>query len=287
MIRTHVLMASAGIAGLLTSFAPQALAQQLGGSYSTSQGGSYYGGGLPQQSDVDNIGAEDGMFVFGFDRVSSLALDRQKLTYGDDDQFEYTYSSTALNLLGSDASSPSQMPRFALDYVISAGVTAGVFLGFSTRALELEGSGNGTGTDEPPQAPASVRAEGVTFLGGARLGYAYAIDETFGIWPRAGLSFATSSGEYTAVVDQTTGATQTFDTSSRYLDLDLEVLGVISPVEHTAIMVGPYLDLGLSGKYDAERPANACPSGESPPCPDERNIKLTSFGLVIHAVGYY
>ncbi|HVJ15083.1 MAG TPA: hypothetical protein VM686_06565 [Polyangiaceae bacterium] len=282
MHRMHALMVSAGIAGLLTSFAPQALAQQFGGTYSTNQGGNYYGGGLPQQNDVDNIGAEDGQFVFGFERVTSLAFDRQTVSFDDQDtgnEVEHTYKSTSLNLLGVDASSPSQMPRFALDYVIASGFTAGVSLAFTTRSLSLDGGSY----KQPVLAPSTVRSEGVTFFGGARVGYAYAVDETFGIWPRAGISYASSTGEYEAVVDPNTGATQTFDTSARFFDLDLEVLGVISPVEHTAILIGPYLDLGLSGKYDVDVPVDT----DNPDGVDSRNIKLTSFGLVVHAVGYY
>jgi hypothetical protein len=170
------------------------------------------------------------------------------------------------------------MPRFALDYVIASGFTAGVALAFTTRSLSIDG-----GASTQPVTPSTVRGEGVTFLGGARVGYAYAIDETFGLWPRAGVSYAHSSGEYETVVDESTGDTQTFDTSASFFDLDLEILGVISPVEHTAILVGPYLDLGLSGKYKMDVPESAgVPDNE-----DSRNIKLTSFGLVIHAVGYY
>jgi hypothetical protein len=269
MHRTRAFMVSAGLAAMLTSFAPLASAQQFGGSYSTNQGGSYYGGGLPQQNDVDNIGAEDGQFVFGFDRVTSLAFDRQTISY--EGGFEHTFKSTSLNLLGVDAASPSQMPRFALDYVIASGITAGINLAFTTRSLSQEGTG------EEPLPPSTIRTEGVTFLGGARLGYAYPFDETFGIWPRAGLSYSSGTAEY-RVVDPMSGAETTFDSSINFFDLNAELLGVISPVEHTAILIGPYLDLGLGGKFVAERP------GQSD---DSRNAKLTSFGLVVHAVGYY
>jgi hypothetical protein len=269
MKRTHALTVSAAFAGLLTSLSHQAQAQQVGGTYSTNQGGSYTGY-VPQQNDVDNIGAEDGQFVFGFDRVTSLAFDRQTMSY--EGGFEHTFKSTSLNLLGVDSSSPAQMPRFALDYVIAAGVTAGVALSFATRSLSMDDGGG-----EPPLQPPTAQDEGSTFLIGGRVGYAYAIDETFGIWPRAGLSYAVSSGEY-GVTDETTGVTETFDLTTSFFDLDLEALLVISPVEHTAFMIGPYLDLGLGGKFKAERPDQS---------DDSRNAKLTSFGLVVNAVGYY
>jgi hypothetical protein len=274
MYRTHALMVSAAFAGLLTSFAPLALAQQFGGQYSTNQGGSYTGY-VPQQNDVDNIGAEDGQFVFGFDRVTSLTIDRQTVSYGPSDENEHTYKSTSLNLLAADAASPSQMPRFALDYVIAAGFTAGVSLGLTTRGTSAQVADDPTAIE--PVQPSTVRTEGVTFFAGARAGYAYAFDETFGVWPRAGLSYASSTGEYRSVVNEATGEAATFDVSSRLYDLNLELLGVLSPVEHTAILLGPFLDLGLGGKFTADGP-----TGEDP-----RNQKLTSFGLVVHAVGYY
>jgi len=211
--------------------------------------------------------------------VTTLSFDRQSLSYenveGDGDS---TYKSTSLNLLGVDASSPSQLPRFALDYVIMAGVTAGVSAMFATRSLSLD-----VDSGQPPEhAPTTARSEGTTFLGGARVGWAYAVDETFAFWPRVGLTYAVSTGEYERVVNQTTGAIQNYDLSSRYLDLNIEALGVVSPVEHTAILIGPYLDLGLYGKSVVEVPVDVVEGGE-----DSRDAKLTSFGLVIHAVGYY
>ena len=56
------------------------------------------------------------------------------------------------------------------------------------------------------------------------------------------------------------------------------VVGVISPVEHIAILIGPYLDLGVGGKFKVDRDVGK---------DDSYNATLTSFGLLVHAAGYY
>jgi hypothetical protein len=248
------------------------LAQQswsAGGSYSNGQTSGNMSGYMPTRHHVDNVGAEDGQFVFGFDRVTGLYFDRQKISYAGGN--EDTYKSTSLNLLGVDASSPSQLPRFALDYVIASGFTAGIDLALATRSLSLS-SDSAQQSIQPPTA----RPKGTTFLGGLRAGYAYPFDETFGVWPRAGLSYATSSADID-ITDAMSGTTTTLKQRSHYFDLDLEALLVLSPVEHTAIMAGPFLDLGLGGKY------STTVAGVE----DKRNASLTSFGLIVNAVGYY
>ncbi len=268
----HHVARSLCLLACLGTISSGALAQQSwsgGGSYQNGQTSGNLSGYVPQRHDVDNIGAEDGQFVFGFDRVSGLYFDRQKISYaGSNDD---TYKSTSLNLLGVDASSPSQLPRFALDYVIVSGVTAGVALAFSTHSLSLS-----SGSASQSVQPSTTRPEGTTFLGGLRVGYAYPFDETFGVWPRAGISYATASADIEAR-DPMTNTTVTLQQRAHYFDLDLEALFVLSPVEHTAIMAGPFLDLGLGGKYRTEVDG----------VEDKRNASLTSFGLVISAVGYY
>ncbi|HEV8244893.1 MAG TPA: hypothetical protein VGP93_03960, partial [Polyangiaceae bacterium] len=127
-----------------------------------------------------------------------------------------------------------------------------------------------------PAQPPTVRPKGTTFLGGLRVGYAYPFDETFGLWPRAGISYATSSA-HIVVTDPAANTNTTIKLSSNYIDFDAEVLAVISPVEHLAFMIGPFLDLGLGGKAIAKTAS----------LEDRRNAKLTSLGLLVNAVGYY
>ena len=247
-----------------SSLAP---AQQFSGSYGTSGGG--YSGYVPQRKNVDNVG-EDGQFIFAIERVTALNFDRVKISYTDettDTDIDSSAKTTNLSLLGVDPSSPAQLPRFALDYVIASGVTIGGSLMFVTRSLS---------EDDVTVVPPGTRQDGSTFLAGVRAGYAFPFDETFGIWPRAGLSYALATASYDSVDDD--GESTEFSAKTHYFDLNLEILAVISPVEHIAIMAGPYLDLGLGGKFKLDQDGREI---------DSRNANLTSFGLVVHAGGYY
>jgi hypothetical protein len=101
-----------------------------------------------------------------------------------------------------------------------------------------------------------------------RVGYAYAFDDTFAIWPRAGIGWASGSSE--------SGDGET-EGSLSSLQLTIEGNLVVSPFEHFAIVGGPFLDLGLSGSVESES------GGES----EELDQKFTSFGLSVGIAGYF
>jgi hypothetical protein len=261
------LLSSLCLCGAIVGHGSIATAQTFSGSYGTS-GGSY-SGYVPQRKSVDNVG-KDGQFVFAIERVTALNFDRIKLSYTDEDtdrEFDSVAKTTNLSLLGVDATSPAQLPRFALDYVVASGVTVGGSIMFVTRSFS---------EDDLSVAPVGVALDGSTFFAGARVGYAFPFDETFGIWPRAGLSYSLMTASADDADDD--GRSVELSQKSYYFDLNLEALAVISPVEHIAIMVGPYLDLGLGGKHKINVDGDEI---------DSRNANLTSFGLVIHAGGYY
>jgi len=51
----------------------------------------------------------------------------------------------------------------------------------------------------------------------------------------------------------------------------------ISPISNFAILVGPYLDLGLSGTAKQEVGSTS----------QEADLKATSYGLAVSILGYY
>ncbi|HEX6764451.1 MAG TPA: hypothetical protein VF103_03215 [Polyangiaceae bacterium] len=225
---------------------------------------------------IENIG-QRGQFIFGVERITGLFFDSQKITYTDPatkKEYEHTFKVTSIGLFGVDSGSPSAMPRFALDYVVASGFTVGASVMLSTRGLSLEGTGG-----QKPNPPYTAQSDGLTLFGGARAGYAYAFDSTFAIWPRAGLSYATSSSEVTGTNPTTGESTGTFEYRTRFGDLNLELLGAISPIKHIVVLAGPYVDVGLGGGYSVFDSAGA----EI----DKRGANLTSFGLLVHAAGYY
>jgi hypothetical protein len=250
----------------------QGFQAQTGGGFSTSAPPPYY---PPPRNDLDNIG-EDGQFIFAIERITGLFFDSQKLEYRNDGvDYEHTVKSTSFGLFGVDSDSPSALPRFALDYVVIGGLSVGATFVFSTRGYSLDRA-----PGLPPATTPAAAPDGLTVLAGGRVGWAYAFDETFGIWPRAGLSYASTSADQELSNPVDGERIGRFESESHFLQANLEILAAISPVEHIVLFAGPYLDLGLAGGYSLQH------VGE-PGDLDRRDAHLTSFGVLVHAGGYY
>jgi hypothetical protein len=270
---------SALTGGLLFTSAAlgQGFQTQAGGTFSTSAPPTTYGAPppyYPAQS-LDNVG-EDGQFIFSIERITGLFIDKQSFEYTSGGQdYEHTVNSTTFGLLGVDSDTPSAIPRFALDYVVYGGLTVGATFMLTTRGFSVDGR-----TGVPPATTPAASPDGFTLLGGGRAGFAYAFDETFGIWPRAGLSYATTSSEQELVNPVEDERYGKFTSQSHFFQANLEVLLAVSPVEHIVLFGGPYLDLGLAGGYSLKQ------EGESGDL-DRRDLHLTSYGVLVHAGGYY
>jgi opacity protein-like surface antigen len=225
---------------------------------------------------IENIGRQN-QFIFGMERVTGLFFDRQTITYknpvtgGDED---YAFKSTSVGLLGLVSSSPSAMPRFALDFGLLPGLTLGGSIMISTRAM----SSSGDATAQPTAPPPTANTDGLTLFGAGRVGYAFAFDSTFSIWPRAGLAYTSSSAQ-SELRDPMTGVSLgTYDFKAHFLTANLEVLLGISPIEHIVVTAGPFADLGLLGGYSILQSSTEI---------DRRDAHLTSFGILANVAGYY
>jgi hypothetical protein len=248
-------------AGLSTT-AARASAQQWQGSYTPA---------MPQRaSDVDNIG-NAGQIVFGVERVTGVFFDRDKTDWqaGGVDR-EETQSTTTFGLFGMNSApsiggpTPSSVPRLALDYLVTDGFSLGGSLAFVSHSADLDSvdGGNESSTDAGTLT---------MFYVNPRLGYAFPFDETFGLWPRLGVAFASRN------VEDSDAAGVTFERTVTNWQLTVDAMLIVSPFSHFAILAGPYLDLGLGGSYESTLG----------PVTDERNANLLSFGLSIAIVGYY
>jgi opacity protein-like surface antigen len=275
---------SAASACTLVLVAASAAAQggfQVQGSTGTGISGQSYGG-VPYfapPKPLDNIGRK-GMFVFGMERVTGIFFDQQRLNYTDFEtgqKHEDTYKVTSFGLLGVHSSSPSALPRFALDYTIIQGLTAGATAMISTRGVSLDSDGRDASVPPPTTTPPTTPADGLTLLGGVRAGYAYAFDRTFAVWPRLGLGYAASSASV-ELRDSFGELLGEYETKTHFFTTNIELLGAVSPVEHIVLLGGPYLDLGLGGGYWLYRNDELV---------DRRDAHLLSFGFLVHAAGYY
>lgn len=228
----------------------------------------------PPPKPIENIG-RTGQFIFGIDRISGLFIDHETLSYKDPVtrvETKSTYQSTTFGALGVASHSPSALPRFAFDYVLFQGLTVGGSFMLSTRGMSVSGNGPKT------LAPTTANDDGLTVFGTARVGYAYAFDSTFALWPRLGLAYASSTSHGEIIDPATAKSLGSYETKSHVGTLNLEALFAVSPIQHIVVTGGPYLDLGLGGGYTLLRESTEI---------DSRDAKLTSYGLIFNASGYY
>jgi hypothetical protein len=249
-----------------------ALAQyQTGGQYQTGTGGTYQPAYTPAASGTDNIGGREMQFVFGVDRVMGVFANSLKAE--PDGGGSSTTTSTDIALFGNVASL-SSMPRLALDFFPIEGLSLGGSLVYwrSSGETELESAAGASVTSDSPTVS--------LFLIHPRVGWSFVIDETFAVWPRAGIIYGNRSIESTET-DPTTGASQDTTISFSTLALSLDVPVVISPIENFAILIGPFVDFGVSGSTSVE--TDPAPAADPP----DTDTKLTTFGLSVGIAGYY
>ena len=206
--------------------------------------------------EVDNIG-NAGQFVIGAERITGVYFD--KATLEPEGGGESTDSTTSIALLGNGGGDgPSSVPRLGFDYLVTDGFSVGGSFVVFSQSSETEPDG-GDSVDTGSMTSIYINP---------RAGYAYAFDDTFAIWPRAGIAFMTFSG------DEGEGGA---DISGNSLQLTLEGNLVVSPFEHFAFIGGPFLDVGLSGSGEREQ------GGETA----DADLKYTSFGLNVGIAGYF
>lgn len=219
------------IAGLgVFSLASAAFAQGYG--YHAGYSANYRMGMPPANSgQIDNIG-NAGQFVFGAERLTGISFNRHGYNGG-------TATSTSVGLLGAFSGTAVGSPRVGLDYFVVDSLSVGL------GAWYAHDSGIST--------PGITSSASHMLLLAPRVGYAYAFDDTFSVWPRAGLTYATTN-------------------DGHFLDLTLEGLFGVSPVSHLVILGGPFADLGLSGSADVGA--------------GSQDAKETGFGLTFGLAGY-
>lgn len=260
---------------LLTS--TLALAQYGGtaGGQATTGGATYqstYQPGMPTYSKQDdNVGLQ-GQIVIAAERLTGIFYDHISETVSTPvgDQ-ETKTSTTTFAVFGNQGSGLTTAPRLALDYFVIDGLSLGGSFTYWHRAGTLTAP-NGGETDISPES---------VLLFNPRVGFSLIFDDTFALWPRAGITYARAT--QTTKETLASGGSVDLDTTLSSFALSLDVPLVISPMEHFAFLIGPYLDLGLGGSLDQDvvdttTGAITTVSGDS---------KATSVGLTVGILGYY
>ena len=150
------------------------------------------------------------------------------------------------------SSNPLDVPRFAFDYFVAPKLSLGGTLAYA-KIGDSEDGEEGFGSDSTS-----------SFLINPRVGYALMFSQSVGFWPQGGLTYYATSHD------------ETHSESGGSLSIDLPF--VLSPANHLAFLVGPYLDLGLWGSIDYE---DGPGGGAAPPDHDRtyRSIGV-QFGLL-------
>lgn len=145
---------------------------------------------------------------------------------------------------------PFDVPRLAFDYFIAPKLSLGGTLAYA-KISDSEDGQEGFGSDSTS-----------SFLINPRVGYALMFSQVVGFWPQGGLTYYATSHD------------DTHSESGGALTINLPF--VISPANHLAFLVGPYLDLGMWGSIEYEPQGG----GGAPPDHDRtyRSIGV-QFGL--------
>jgi hypothetical protein len=147
-----------------------------------------------------------------------------------------TVNRTTISFLGSayaGVANVYSLPRIAFDFFPINGLSLGGSLALINISSKSKTESQGISVERDDGSIFGFRCS-------PRVGYAAMFSPKVGIWPRGGityLSMKTSSG------DSSNDSSATLS----HVALTIEAPLVISPVPHTAIYVGPTLDLGLGG----------------------------------------
>lgn len=196
--------------------------------------------------------------VFGFVHSSNT----QEPAADTTDTTSYTNINLLTNPMGGFFTGYS-VARIGFDFFVIDGLSIGAALGYFSASQSNETEVMGTTSE----------SDGPTFSGflvAPRIGYAYMFNPTVGIWPRGGITYA-----HRNISDPDSDN----ENSQNRLAVTLELPLVISPVPHVGFLLGPTLDLGVSGSDNNEN---------TPPIPDaEVDAKTTDIGVQTGVLVYF
>lgn len=198
----------------------------------------------PQALGQDRF-ATAGRFAIGAERVFGYASTTTKVETefqpGNID-YERETTKTQLDFLArGDVGDPFVAPRVGFDYFVIDGLSIGGAFAYTSSKEdgdETIGNNNNDLAEE----------ESSGFAIAPRVGYCFMFNDTVGIWPRGGFTYASAKTE----VNNPGNAPDT-GTEFSVLDLTLEGMLVITPVPHAGFMVGPTIELPLSGSGEVDQ----------------------------------
>jgi hypothetical protein len=209
--------------------------------------------------------AKPGQVLIAAERLTGVFSDHLKLkittpaagnTFEVEEQSSSTTNFAFLGMVGSSGSmrtsiysrsvtGPAATPRLAADVFVIQGLSLGGSLIYSSQSGSNERTltpadvppGNNVGSRDAPSLSTVILAP--------RIGYAIPIAEIFAIWPRAGLTYW--NYRYRTRTPDNNGTWTETKYSADGTELSLEVMATLLPLEHMAILIGPYFDIPIGG----------------------------------------
>ena len=238
---------------------------------------------------IDNVG-NAGQIVVSAEHLAGVFVthDEQEASQTDPTGLTATaktdVTTTNISVFGNEASGLTGFPRLALDVFVVQGFSVGGALMYWTGSADakLEATVSGPGVGSQTVTSDQQVTERV-FVIAPRIGYAYAFDETFALWPRAGISYGSVVREVESEdSDPNTGAPirVTDTTTFKSTNLTLELLLVASPFSHFALFGGPYWDISLAGseEFESDAPGSQTVDGD---------YAFSSYGFTIGILAYF
>jgi hypothetical protein len=236
------------------------------------------------QAKGGNFG-DQGQFILSADRlVPVFAYTRvaQNRDPGTHQSVEEIDTQTSLSLFWGQ-NYPTQtfynVPRFGFDYTVIPSLTVGgniIFyatLGGSTDTQTVDAGV----TSEDKRDAASVTIWGIA----PRVGYIIPIGDMFAIWPRGGPAYYHQSAKTTVTSPGPNPQQSTETTSTSQFALSIDPQFVITPFPHFGIMVGPAIDIPISGSVTHE---NSAPGATTSKSYDSSEMHI---GLTAGLLGYF
>jgi hypothetical protein len=150
-------------------------------------------------------------------------------------------------------------PRLGFDAFVAGGLSLGVAAAyFHTSESQPAQAGSTAGDSE-------LSLSGVILA--PRIGFAAHLGPTVSLWPRAGVTYLRSWS------DNSQGGKAGSSSSSNLFAATLEVPLAVTLTERAAFLIGPTLDIGLSGGRTSEPPPGSTASSTS------TDIKETDVGV--------
>lgn len=169
---------------------------------------------------------------------------------------------------------------------VLGGGPMGSFNPFSAPLVAVHGAvggftfGGGIGYQADTQKSGLLTTDLNALTVAPRVGYVVDLGSAVSVWIRAGVAYSSQTTErsWECQPGATSCTQQSLKQTSSLFDLSLDPMFVFSPIPHLGVLLGPTIDVALSGTQN-DGPITTFTDPNSPPLSPERELRLSSFGV--------